>query len=404
MRWREGFVAELIVFLVFALIVAGGLVYVHYYYLPQVAMKNAVSSSTSTGVAVATTSVAVSSSSTAAAAPRIASSSQTTPTFPCSYEDASNVGVVLHGVWPSYMDPSIVEAEGSGGSSAINANVSEGLYCVKAAIQGVDLLGLSENKSNGNAIITYVVDPQKGQYYTVDARSTAIALLFSSPVLFSGDPAQAKINLSVIASDPAIPELAQLIQSTSHPVNQLGNTSTQWGALYETALARILKKILGAASPSANNAAPPSSATNSYANGSTVGDPVVTSFSAAGGPTFSLSAYNYSTITFQVQCGNFVAEVQHPDGSVTFPTGSASICNAPQYYSKANFNETPSQSPAMNNVPLELYNAQGIVDGSQTTIVSPTNASGTATLIINLCSTAGKCVQRSASFPVYAKG
>jgi peptidoglycan hydrolase-like protein with peptidoglycan-binding domain len=135
--------------------------------------------------------------------------------------------------------------------------------------------------------------------------------------------------------------------------------------------------------------------------------PVINSFSVSAGPAFSLSAYNYNTITFQAQCGNFVAVVQPQNGSpALYPTGSASICNAPQTYSSSSFNETPSIAPQMVNVPLSLYNAQGVVDGSITMIGSPagSNNSGSASLTVNVCNSAGVCVQRTASFPIYAKG
>ncbi|MGD1003692.1 MAG: peptidoglycan-binding domain-containing protein [Minisyncoccia bacterium] len=135
--------------------------------------------------------------------------------------------------------------------------------------------------------------------------------------------------------------------------------------------------------------------------------PVINSFSAGAGPTFSLSAYNYNTITFQAQCGNFVAVVQPQNGSpALYPTGSASICNAPQTYSSSSFNETSSIAPQMINVPLSLYNAQGVVDGSITMVGSPagSNNSGSATLTVNVCNSAGVCVQQTASFPIYAKG
>jgi len=135
--------------------------------------------------------------------------------------------------------------------------------------------------------------------------------------------------------------------------------------------------------------------------------PVINSFSVGAGPTFSLSAYNYNTITFQAQCGSFVAVVQPQNGSPTlYPTGSASICNAPQTYSSSSFNETSSMAPQMINVPLSLYNAQGVVDGSITMVGSPagSNNSGSATLTVNVCNSAGVCVQQTASFPIYAKG
>jgi len=141
-------------------------------------------------------------------------------------------------------------------------------------------------------------------------------------------------------------------------------------------------------------------------NAAPVADPVINSFSVGAGPVFSLAAYNYNTITFQAQCGNFVDVLRSPDGSsVSYPTGSASICNAPQTYSSSSFNEDPSMAPQMVNVPLALYNAQGVVDGSITYVGSPagSNNSGNAMLTVNVCNTVGRCVQQSASFPIYAK-
>ena len=141
-------------------------------------------------------------------------------------------------------------------------------------------------------------------------------------------------------------------------------------------------------------------------NAAPVAAPVINSFSVGAGPTFSLAAYNYNTITFQAQCGSFVDVLRSSDGtSVSYPTGSASICNALQTYSSSSFNETPNMAPQMVNVPLALYNAQGVVDGSITYVGSPagSNNSGSATLTVNVCNTANVCVQQIASFPIYAK-
>ena len=141
-------------------------------------------------------------------------------------------------------------------------------------------------------------------------------------------------------------------------------------------------------------------------NAAPVPAPVINSFSVGAGPTFSLAAYNYNTITFQAQCGSFVDVLRSPDGtSVSYPTGSASICNAPQTYSSSSFNETPNMAPQMVNVPLALYNAQGVVDGSITYVGSPagSNNSGRAMLTVNVCNTANVCVQQTASFQIYAK-
>ena len=143
----------------------------------------------------------------------------------------------------------------------------------------------------------------------------------------------------------------------------------------------------------------------SFTVSATVQAPVINSFSVNTNQQFSLSAQNYSTITFQAQCGSFVDAVRSPDGtSVNYPTGSASLCNAPQYYSKSNTNADPS-TPAMVNVPLNLYNSQGVVDGSTSWIMNPagSNNDGSAMLTVNVCNTAGQCVQQSASFPIYAK-
>jgi hypothetical protein len=134
--------------------------------------------------------------------------------------------------------------------------------------------------------------------------------------------------------------------------------------------------------------------------------PVINSFSVNGDIQFSLSAQHYSVITFQAECGSFVDVLRSPDGaSVSFPTGSASICNAPQYFLKSTADES-SDTPPLVNVYLNLFNAQGIVDGSTTFIGNPPgmNIDGSATLTVTICNSAGECVHQSASVPIYAKG
>jgi phenolic acid decarboxylase len=141
-------------------------------------------------------------------------------------------------------------------------------------------------------------------------------------------------------------------------------------------------------------------------NAAPVANPVINSFSVNASQQFSLAAYNYNTITFQAQCGNFVDVLRSPDwSSVSYPTGSASICNAPQTYSSSSFNEDPSMAAQMVNVPLSLYNAQGIVDDRVTYVGNPagSNNSGSAMLTVNVCNTANVCVHQTASFPIYAK-
>ena len=132
--------------------------------------------------------------------------------------------------------------------------------------------------------------------------------------------------------------------------------------------------------------------------------PVINSFSVNSSQQFSLSAYNYSTITFQAQCGNFVAEILSSNYTASYPTGSVSICNAPQYYYKSSANADPS-TPPIYNEPLHLWNQQGTLDGSTTFVANPptSNNSGSASLTVNVCNTAGKCVQQSATFPIYGK-
>jgi hypothetical protein len=135
-----------------------------------------------------------------------------------------------------------------------------------------------------------------------------------------------------------------------------------------------------------------------------VANPVIDSFSVNNSQQFSLSAQNYSTITFMAQCGNFVASVGSY-GNWTYPIGSASICNAPQYYSKSNTNADPNTPPIINE-PLILWNAQGVLDGNTTFISNPPgiNNNGNVTLTVYVCNTAGKCVQQtSAPFPVSTK-
>jgi hypothetical protein len=134
-------------------------------------------------------------------------------------------------------------------------------------------------------------------------------------------------------------------------------------------------------------------------------NPTIDSFSVNANQQFSLAAHNYSTITFQAQCGSFVDVVRSPDDtSVSYPTGSASLCNAPQYYSKSNTNADPNTPPIVNE-PLILWNTQGVLDGSTSFIGNPagSNNNGSAMLTVNVCNTAGVCVQQSAQFPIYAK-
>lgn len=144
-----------------------------------------------------------------------------------------------------------------------------------------------------------------------------------------------------------------------------------------------------------------------YRNQTSTSAPIIDSFSINANQQFSLSAHNYSTVTFRsANCGMFVHVLRSADGtSLSYPTGNASLCNAEQYYSKSNTNSDPSVPPIYNE-PLYLWNAQGTVDG-QTSFISNghgSNNSGSDTLIVNVCNTAGKCVQQSASFPIYAKG
>ncbi|MEK7116650.1 MAG: hypothetical protein AAB837_00605 [Patescibacteria group bacterium] len=130
-------------------------------------------------------------------------------------------------------------------------------------------------------------------------------------------------------------------------------------------------------------------------------DPIIDFFSVNTEQQFSLSARNFSTITLQAQCGNFVASLRSADATtLSYPTGDASICNAPQYYHKSNINT----DQFITNAPLNLWNAQGVLDGQTTFISNPTRNSGSAVLIVNVCNTAGKCVQQSAAFIVYPKG
>lgn len=133
--------------------------------------------------------------------------------------------------------------------------------------------------------------------------------------------------------------------------------------------------------------------------------PIVNSFSINDNQQISLSAQNYSTITFRADCGSFVHVLRSPNGSnLSYPTGSASLCNAEQYFSKSSTDT--NMGPGIVNQALWLWNAQGVVNGETSFIGNgpTTNNNGAATLFVNVCNTLGKCVQQSAVVHIYAKG
>ncbi len=134
-------------------------------------------------------------------------------------------------------------------------------------------------------------------------------------------------------------------------------------------------------------------------------DPVINSFSVDTGERFSLAAQNFSTISFKADCGTLVHETIASDGvTVNYPTGSASICNAYQFYQKSSVNA--ANPPAITDEPLYLWNTQGVLDGSRSYVADPpgTNYSATGTLYVQVCNTAGKCATQSAPFQFLAKG
>jgi hypothetical protein len=156
----------------------------------------------------------------------------------------------------------------------------------------------------------------------------------------------------------------------------------------------------------ATNGCPPGvvySSTTGAACPTAVLPPTIDSFSMnSSDQTFSLSAHNYSTITFKADCGPFVHIVLSTDGTQSFPTDRASLCNAEQYYSKSSTNADPNTPPIVNQ-PLRLWDS----GGSQTSYIgnSPTsNQSGSVGLTVKVCNTAGVCVEKTGLLTIYARG
>lgn len=239
---------------------------------------------------------------TNATPPPVISNNQTTLTpaaFSCSYEDGTNIGIVIHASFPSYIDPSIVEVPYSGGDNAIiSKDLSQNLFCVKARKAYVDELFFAENKKNGAAILTVVVNPTKGQQYTVDANSTAVGLMFMNPYFFNSNPASAQVILAAIAKDPNISTFAQFIQTTPDFASQL-NTNTQMTTLVQTMTVSIMKALT--------------------ATSTTTTAAAIQITAPAGNDTWSASASTQQTITWKSQGVDSNAQAQiylyFPDGS-----------------------------------------------------------------------------------------
>jgi|GEM_PF-1630582 hypothetical protein len=253
MKSRDGFAAAIVILIVFALVVTGGIAYVHYVYLPRMAAQNTIPSveieATTTTQATASTTVMI--------APPNATSSPVTKkvvsngpkaaapaAFSCSYDDGTNVGIVLHASFPSYMDPAIVEVPYSGGDNAIiKEDLSQDLFCVKARKAYVDGLFLVENKKNGNGLLTVVVNPAKGKEYAIDANSTAVGMMFMNFYFFNSNPARATVILSAISNTQGISTLAQFIQSTPNFADQINSSSSQIAATFQAIATSVLKTL-----------------------------------------------------------------------------------------------------------------------------------------------------------------
>ena len=212
---------------------------------------------------------------------------------------------------------------------------------------------------------------------------------------------------SLVAFDSSSPQNQNISPSSGYPVNVAtapGVTALAFtvpaNVTVGTHTIQVLEHVF-----QSNGTLPMSNSVPLTLTAATPADPVINSFSINASQQFSLSAQNYSTITFQAQCGNFVHVLRSVDGtSVSYPTGNASLCNAKQYYSKSTTNADPSVPPIYNE-PFYLWNAQGTVDG-QTSFIGNgpgSNVSGSAVMTVEACNTAGKCVQQSTSFPIYAK-
>jgi hypothetical protein len=289
MKSRDGFAAAILVFVILALVVIGGIVYVHYVYLPKMASEN-----TSTVSAVSTSSVsapAVPVVATSTVAPTTVQNatppattngtalSQNQAAFSCSYSDATSVGVILQASFPSYINTSNIEALSSDEDSPIiSEDQAKGLFCIKVRKASVDTMSLADKKT-GYQIWTTVVNPQKGQQYAIDANSTAIAVLFITPYFNNSNPANAEVILSAITKDPGIPALAQTIQSNPKFIDDFTSSSTQVGTLFQTVIQRVLSGL---------------TATTQF----TPSTPAIKINSPTGADTWSASAFTQYEITW----------------------------------------------------------------------------------------------------------
>ena len=261
MKSRDGFAAAVVVFIALALVVIGGIAWVHYYYLPHMASESTSTVSTSSVsvpvVPAVTTSTVASTTPKQATIPVTVQNatppavtngtalpqSQNQAAFSCSYSDATSVGVILQASFPSYIDTSNIEALSSDEDSPIiSENQAKGLFCIKARKASVDTISLADKKT-GNQIWITVVNPQKGQQYAINANSTAIAVLFITPYFENSNPASAEVILSAIAKDPGISTLAQTIQSTPNFIDDFTSSSTQVGTLFQTVIQRVLSGL-----------------------------------------------------------------------------------------------------------------------------------------------------------------
>ncbi len=126
--------------------------------------------------------------------------------------------------------------------------------------------------------------------------------------------------------------------------------------------------------------------------------PTIDSFSINDSEQFSISANNFSTITFKADCGSFV-HIYNAYGATSsaYPIGINSLCSAEQPYSIS----TSNMSQNISNEPIILWGMQGIsyIGNGPTT-----NNSGPVTITAKACNIAGMCFQKSVTLTVYARG
>ena len=137
---------------------------------------------------------------------------------------------------------------------------------------------------------------------------------------------------------------------------------------------------------------------------SNVPDPTIDSFSINDAQEFSLSARNYSSISFRADCGNGVATTLSPSRtSKSYPQGASSLCSEYQFYQMQGVDT--GFYPSIYNQYLSLW-LNNSVDGSITYVGSPQNMniSGEYTLKVRVCNLTNKCVEAQAPGKFYAKG